>query len=284
MAKITLADLEKFYQHKNSRAYLDLLAYAEGVRHGYHTTYGNKRIDDLSQHPNKVWGRTGDGATTATGRYQFTASTWKRLQDQFGFKDFGERSQDLAALALIAEKGAMQDILNGDIAKANYKLRNIWASLPDNKSPHQSQKSYSDINRKWLQLMNDPNATNIYEMQSTPQQDRQWQSPMQDFSPDTLANSVSTASFEQPTSLSPQANAKNAIDSFTAFTDSFNQLSGTLDAFAPQAEPTLAEVPPAEKPDYSKQLASAFGIAPSTQGKIPDYFGEMIKSIYDQTA
>ncbi|OOF53892.1 glycoside hydrolase family 24 protein [Rodentibacter genomosp. 2] len=278
MAKITLEDLENFYQHKNARAYLDLLAYMEGVQHGYHTTYGNKRVEDLSQHPGVVWGKTGDGITTATGRYQFTKTTWDRLQKQFGFKDFGERSQDLAALALIAEKGAMQDILNGDIVKANYKLRNIWASLPDNKSPHQSQKSYSEVNKKWLQLMNDPNAPNIYEIQSTPQQDRQWQSPIQGFFPDTLTNFDIPQSIS-PTSIGEQLAAQFSPPKITGFENAFTQLNNTLDPLQ-SSESTQ----PNNRQKYQAQLAQAFGIEPKVQGGLDDHIGDLVKSIYDQTA
>lgn len=35
---------------------------------------------------------------------------------------------------------------------------------------------------------------------------------------------------------------------------------------------------------YQKQLASAFGIEPETQDQLPNYIGDLVKSIYDQTA
>lgn len=67
-----------------------------------------------------------------------------------------------------------------------------------------------------------------------------------------------------------------------ALAQSFYQLNDTFGT--PEQAPTLTAFEPPEPPDYSEKLASAFGIAPSTQGKIPDYIGDMIKSIYDQTA
>lgn len=67
-----------------------------------------------------------------------------------------------------------------------------------------------------------------------------------------------------------------------ALAQSFYQLNDTFST--PEQAPTLTAFEPQEQPDYSEKLASAFGITPSTQGKIPDYIGDMIKSIYDQTA
>lgn len=66
-----------------------------------------------------------------------------------------------------------------------------------------------------------------------------------------------------------------------ALAQSFYQLNDTFST--PEQAPTLTAFEPPEPPDYSEKLASAFGIAPSTQGKIPDHIGDMIKSIYDQT-
>ena len=142
--------VEQWLQDPNVRRYLDLLAYTEGTeKHGYNTTFGGGRIEDLSQHPNKVWGRTGDGATTATGRYQFLGSTFNEQAKKLGLNDFGGQSQDLAAVNLMAERGAINDIINGDIDKANRKLSSTWASLPYNNSPHQSQKSVADVAKWW---------------------------------------------------------------------------------------------------------------------------------------
>lgn len=121
---------EMYLQDPNMRRYLDLLAYTEGTKeNGYNTTFGGGRWEDLSKHPNIVWGRTGDGKTTATGRYQFLGSTFNEQAKKLGLKDFGPQSQDLAAVSLIMQRGAVQDILNGDIDKANRKLSSTWASL-----------------------------------------------------------------------------------------------------------------------------------------------------------
>ncbi|MGX3066023.1 lysozyme [Ursidibacter arcticus] len=62
------------------------------------------------------------------------------------------------------------------------------------------------------------------------------------------------------------------------FTDSFNQLNNTLNAFQPQEKPIDNQT------KYQKELAAAFGVEPSTKGIIPDYIGDMVRSIYDAQA
>lgn len=143
-----LADLYHALQNKNARGFLDLLAQAEGVKHGYNTMFGNTRFDNLSAHPNvRKQFRQTDGKinyTTAAGRYQFTNSTWKGLAKQYGFRGFSPQEQDLGALALIAQKGALQDVLTGNYVSAIKKLGSVWASLPS--SPYaQPKKSYAQL-------------------------------------------------------------------------------------------------------------------------------------------
>lgn len=65
---------------------------------------------------------------------------------------------------------------------------------------------------------------------------------------------------------------------FQAFTDNFNQLNGTLDAFTPQ-ESTVNY-----QKQYQKQLANAFGIEPETDGMLGSEIEKLVRSIYDETA
>lgn len=127
MTKEYYIDLLK---NDNVRAALDTIARAEGVRFGYNTLYGNTKILSLDKHPNtKItkWGIT----STAAGRYQFLFSTWSRLEKLLKLDDFGPLSQDIAALRLIDEKGAIPNLLTGDILTAVFKIRKVWASLPE---------------------------------------------------------------------------------------------------------------------------------------------------------
>jgi len=68
--------------------------------------------------------------STAAGAYQFIKPTWVRMRDRLNLPDFSPLSQDLAAVALLDEVGALDLIYAGDIEGAIYKASKIWASLP----------------------------------------------------------------------------------------------------------------------------------------------------------
>ena len=144
----TRQELQRILNDPNARKMLDILAKAEGVKHGYNTIFGNERFNDLSQHPNvlKSFTQT-DGVkngTTAAGRYQFLKRTWDGLAKQYGLNDFSPQNQDIGALALMAQKGALDNVLKGDFSGAVKKLGSTWASLPS--SPYaQPRRSYSEL-------------------------------------------------------------------------------------------------------------------------------------------
>ena len=146
----TRAELEAALQNPNARKFLDLLSYTEGTqKYGYATAFGGGRIDDLSKHPRTSSSFTQtDGkrnTTTAAGRYQFLSGTWDEQAKKLGLSDFGAKSQDLAALSLAADSGALKSILSGDFKTAIDKTGVKWASLPS--SPHpQGKKSWGAVN------------------------------------------------------------------------------------------------------------------------------------------
>lgn len=126
---MTKQDFEKSLLNPYVKAGLDTIAKCEGVKHGYNTMYGNTYFSDLSKHPNlKVtkWGIT----STAAGRYQFLYKTWKGIADKLGLTSFSAKNQDIGALYLLHEKGALKPLENGDILTAMYNARKVWASLP----------------------------------------------------------------------------------------------------------------------------------------------------------
>jgi muramidase (phage lysozyme) len=149
MAK--LSQLQQAYQNPNMRKFLDFIAQAEGVKHGYNTMFGNERFGNLGAHPNvKKAFRQTDGKTnytTAAGRYQFLKGTWDNLANQYGFKDFSPRAQDLGAIALISGRGALDDVLNGNYQSAIGKLGSEWASLPSSKYK-QGKRSWEFANER----------------------------------------------------------------------------------------------------------------------------------------
>ncbi|WP_347016426.1 glycoside hydrolase family 104 protein [Acinetobacter seifertii] len=144
----TRENFEKLLGSPNVQKMLDLIANAEGVQHGYNTLFGNERLDDLSNHPNiKKQFKQTDGQiknTTAAGRYQFLSDTWNGVAKQLGLKDFSPKNQDIAAVALLAQNGALPSVLKGDFKTAVQKSGSTWASLPS--SPYaQPKKSWSDL-------------------------------------------------------------------------------------------------------------------------------------------
>lgn len=144
----TRQELEKALNNPNVRKMLDVIANAEGVKHGYNTIFGNERSDDLKAHPNvkKEFTQT-DGkknSTTAAGRYQFLKGTWDSVSKKYGLTDFSPKNQDLAAVALILGRGALGDVIKGDFTKAVGKLGGEWASLPSSNYA-QPKKSWKDI-------------------------------------------------------------------------------------------------------------------------------------------
>lgn len=145
------AQLEQHLHNPNVRQFLDYIAQSEGtIKHGYQTAFGGGLIDNLSRHPGKRHAfKQMDGksnVTTAAGRYQFLSSTWNNLANRYGFEDFGARNQDLGAIALLADAGALGDVLNGDWASAIRKSGKTWASLPS--SPYaQPKRSMAEAER-----------------------------------------------------------------------------------------------------------------------------------------
>lgn len=116
---------------RNVRAFLLMIQFAEGTYgpNAYRMLYGGTLFPDYSRHPNtKItkWGLT----STAAGAYQFKHSTWTEVAQKNGLRDFSPQSQDAGALALVKGKGALQDVKDGRIAQAIYKVRKVWASLP----------------------------------------------------------------------------------------------------------------------------------------------------------
>ncbi|MEO9347975.1 glycoside hydrolase family 24 protein [Acinetobacter radioresistens] len=142
--------LEQYLGNPHVRKMLDVIASSEGVKHGYNTLFGNERFDDLVSHPNirKQFKQT-DGKvnyTTAAGRYQFLNSTWNDVARQYGLKSFSPINQDLAAIALIARRGALNDVVKGNYQSAIHKLGEEWASLPTSRYA-QGKRSWGDINK-----------------------------------------------------------------------------------------------------------------------------------------
>lgn len=133
--------------YQNIAAFLDMLAYSEGT--ATHPLTQNQGYDvivtgldgtpeiftDYSDHPfacgrpAKVFNRRGE-KSTASGRYQQLYRYWPHYQKQLALPDFSPLSQDKLAIHLIGERGALEDLRQGQIERAISRCRTIWASLP----------------------------------------------------------------------------------------------------------------------------------------------------------
>ncbi|WP_411686912.1 glycoside hydrolase family 24 protein [Acinetobacter indicus] len=170
-----LSQLQQAYANLNMRKFLDLIAQAEGVKHGYNTMFGNERFGSLATHPNvrKAFKQT-DGKTnytTAAGRYQFLNSTWNNLAKRYGFRDFSPQAQDLGAIALIAGRGALDDVLKGNWQAAIQKTGKEWASLPSS-TYKQGKRSWDFVNKVLgsnIQQSNQPRFVDLTKLGYKPQ-------------------------------------------------------------------------------------------------------------------
>jgi len=126
----------------NVQAFLRAIRFAEGTdgANGYSIMFGGTRsnpklFSGFDIHPNVkncIGTAPNQLCSTAAGAYQFLFSTWSYLNTRLfaGRGDFSPANQDLAAVELIREKGALQDVIDGKFALAVAKVNKVWASLP----------------------------------------------------------------------------------------------------------------------------------------------------------
>jgi len=92
---------------------------------------GGKLFTDYSRHPRISVSLPRYGIkSTAVGRYQFLARTWNAIVTNYGFIGrFIPSAQDLAAVKLLKECGALPNIQAGRISETIAAAAPIWASL-----------------------------------------------------------------------------------------------------------------------------------------------------------
>jgi lysozyme len=157
----------------NTAAFLKLIRFSEGtdkapdpyrVCFAYrHELVGKDGVsgtfDDFSDHPAITGEWTGERlpdamcksaglgpgcVSTAAGAYQLIKPTWRGIRDRLRLPDFSPASQDRAALYLVANCGALEDVMAGRIRTAITKCSREWASLPGNKAG-QPQRHVDDL-------------------------------------------------------------------------------------------------------------------------------------------
>jgi muramidase (phage lysozyme) len=109
----------------------------------------------------------------AAGRYQFMLKTWIALATALKLPDFSPKSQDLAAIELMRERGSLAHLQNGSIALALAAhmqpsdlevavedSSTIWASFPGN-SYGQGGKTMQQILADWDKLVSASTSTQV---------------------------------------------------------------------------------------------------------------------------
>ena len=146
------AELKKSLQNSNVQAFLKAIRLGEGTSDelGYYRIVGGGTFNDDTKHPNiKVYIKRYNVYSTAAGAYQIIVGTWNGLCRQYGFYDFTPETQDEAAVALIAEKRALEDVKAGRLEKAIQKCSSIWASLPGS-TAGQRTEDYASVEKEYL--------------------------------------------------------------------------------------------------------------------------------------
>ena len=155
----TKQDLINARNDPNVLRFLNLISRAEGTeKYGYNTAFGGNYFGDLSKHPNiKSNFKQTDGkvnSSGASGRYQFMNKTWNGVAKKYGLNDFSPINQDLGAIALITENGALKDVQGGNFKRAIDKLGSQWASFPS------APKAYKQKTRSYEFLLGKEYAAN----------------------------------------------------------------------------------------------------------------------------
>ena len=116
------------YETDNGKRALQMTKLAEvGPKGAYNTMFGGGTFDSYDRHPNRVV-KTKHYASAAAGLYQFMPDTWNAIAKILGLKDFSPKSQDIAAIYLMQQRGVdpSKPMTNQMIDKMSRE----WASFP----------------------------------------------------------------------------------------------------------------------------------------------------------
>lgn len=150
----TLAQLREWRANGNVAAFLHVIRDGESSHdeRAYRLRYPNTEFTDLSQHPNVKVPLSNGKFSSAAGAYQITFTTWSGLVKQYGFADFSPETQDLACIALLAERKAVEPLLRGDLAEAIARCVHapaMWTSLPGGPERPRSMERARMIYADW---------------------------------------------------------------------------------------------------------------------------------------
>jgi len=148
----TINDLREYAKNANVRAFLKAIRLGEGTfdEDGYFRIVGGGRFINTATHPRRrVYIARYGVYSTAAGAYQIIYRTWRGLVKNYGFTDFSPANQDLAAIGLIVEMHAIEDVIAGNLADAVLKCAPVWASLPGSKAGQRIEQ-YANVERTFI--------------------------------------------------------------------------------------------------------------------------------------
>ncbi len=119
---------------QNLRAFLRVVREGESSQDddvAYRMLVGGGTFDSFADHPRqRIYIQRLNLWSTAAGAYQALAGTWDDFVRACGPHDFGPYSQDCFAVWCVYRRGALDDVLRGNIAEAIERCKLEWASLP----------------------------------------------------------------------------------------------------------------------------------------------------------
>ncbi len=145
------AENEKYLENRNVWAALQTISQSEGTNGNYQlAVYGTVKsspvfpqlvgrkgtkenpvlLPHLRQYPRLLVAFNSKGEeSSAVGKYQILRKTYAGAAATMGLTDFSEKTQDLLAVELMRQRGAIPFLLNGDIKTALDKIKHEWASI-----------------------------------------------------------------------------------------------------------------------------------------------------------
>lgn len=205
-------ELLQFYNDPRVRAVLGVIRDAEGTSR-YGDPYrvaggGGVTLSSLDTPTFHLWNfkdKAGKAnKSSATGAYQFIGKTWNGLQQNYGFTDFSPRTQDLAAIALLKDAGALPFIQRGDYFGALNAAKKIWASLPG-AGYNQQERGYDFLKKSLEKHLGAPVAMHEQSRpMNQPQQPRYQAVAQGDISPQIIDPYAKLWGVDQDTIADPQ--------------------------------------------------------------------------------
>jgi hypothetical protein len=117
------------------RAFLRVIRAGESSQNddAYTLMNGGAHFTSFADHP---FARQSAPPGLACGAYQYIPHTWQRVAALIGAPDFSPPWQDLGAVCLIDGRGALANVLAGNLIAAMNQCRDEWVSLPAMNASH----------------------------------------------------------------------------------------------------------------------------------------------------